>query len=533
MIRVRQIKILVTDDTYLSRLKKVAKVLKVKESDILKLEIKRKAIDARDKNYIYYIYEFDCLLKNEEIFLKKLPRLNNKNISRVIEMKPRIPKFGSLNLKSRIVIVGMGPAGLFAAYNLAKYGYKPLIIEQGKKVEDRVLDVLKFFETGNLNPLSNVQFGEGGAGTFSDGKLNTLVKDKDNLIKEVFELFVKWGAPKEILYLKNPHIGTDILRKVIVNMRDEIKKLGGEIWYQTKLTDILINDNKLEKIVLNNKLELECSHLILAIGHSARDTFRMLEKKKIEITPKPFAIGVRVMHKQSLINENQYGKYANLLPPANYKLTYKTKKGRGVYSFCMCPGGFVVNASSSFKELVINGMSNYKRDEELANSAIVVTVNVSDYGNYPLAGIEYQEKLEKLTYKLGNGNIPIQLWGDFVGNKPSLTLGSVNPVIKGGYILTNIREVLPDFVTEALLEAIPEFAKKIKGFDNKDTLLAIIESRTSSPIRIKRDENYEASIKGIYPCGEGAGYAGGITTSAMDGLKISYHLIETYNNSIN
>ena len=523
MLKVRQVKISLDKDNEITWLTKLSQVLKVNQSEILSYQISKKSIDARDKENIYFVYEFLASVKDE----KKVLRLKNKDIILDKEEEFKIQS-GNQKLDSRIIIVGSGPAGLFAGYLLAEYGYKPLIIERGVKVEERILDVEKFWKTGILNLESNVQFGEGGAGTFSDGKLNTLIKDKDNLKKKVLEIFCANGAPKEIMYLQNPHIGTDNLRIVIKNIRENILKMGGEIRYQTKLTNLIIENQELMGVEVNNKERIACKSLILAIGHSARDTFRMLIKNNLEIVSKPFAVGVRVMHQASLINENQYGKFKDILPPASYKLTYNTKNGRGVYSFCMCPGGYVIDSSSEKERLVVNGMSNYKRDTNTSNSAIIVTVNASDFGNDVESGIKFQRELEEKAYKLADGKIPIQLWQDFLANKKSTKLGRVEAITKGDYEFANLREILPSFIVESLIEAMPNFAKKIAGFNNPDVILAGVETRTSSPIRIIRDINFESNIKGIYPCGEGAGYAGGITSSAIDGMKIAKYLIEKY-----
>lgn len=524
MLKVRQIKISPIEDSLAKRIETLSQILKIKPSDILKIEISKKSIDARDKENIYFVYEFNLQVNDEEKVLKKV---KSKDIFSYQEEFFKITR-GNNKLKSRIIIVGSGPAGLFAGYLLAQYGYKPLIIERGKKIEERIVDVEKYWKDGTLNLESNVQFGEGGAGTFSDGKLNTLIKDKDKLKKKVLEIFVENGAPEEILYLQNPHIGTDLLRIVIKNMRENIFKMGGAIRYQTKLTNLMVENNSLVGIEVNYQEKILCQHLILAIGHSARDTIDMLLQNKLEMTSKPFAVGVRVMHQADMINENQYGKFKDILGSASYKLTYTTKKGRGVYSFCMCPGGYVVASASEKYRLVINGMSNYKRDTITSNSAIVVTVSQSDFGDGILDGVKFQRDLEAKAYKLGNGNIPLQLWKDFLANRKSTELGSIKPITKGKYVLANLREMLPPFIIEALLEAMPNFAKKIKGFANSDVILAGIETRTSSPIKIMRNASFEANIKGIYPSGEGAGYAGGITSSAIDGLKIAKFLIEKY-----
>ena len=521
MLRIHNIKIKVEEDSTPKLLEKIVKVLNLSKDSIEKLTIHKKSLDARNKSEIFYIYEVDIKVPNEEKLLKKYA---SSDI-----YKTPIEEYSFLKEKANIespIIVGSGPAGLFAAYILAEHGYKPIIIEQGEKVEERLKSIEHFFKTGKLNPNSNVQFGEGGAGTFSDGKLNTLVKDKEFRGKKVFEIFVENGAPAEIMYLKNPHIGTDLLRTVIINMRNKMLSLGVTIHYNTKLTNLIIKDNTLEAIEVNNSKIIPCKNLLLAIGHSARDTFYMLNENNVSMTSKAFAIGLRIEHPQDMINISQYGeKYAKMLPPASYKLTYQTKDNRGVYSFCMCPGGYVVNASSEEGLLAINGMSNHARDSKNANSALVVTITKDDFGNNPLSGIEFQRELEKKAYNLENGKIPTQLLKDFYANKKSTFLGNVEVITKGSYALSNLNDILPPYVSSSIKEAIPNFATKIKGYDREDAILLGIESRTSSPVRIIRDASGMSNIKGLYPVGEGAGYAGGITTAAMDGLKIAEHLI--------
>ena len=374
-----------------------------------------------------------------------------------------------------------------------------------------------------------MQFGEGGAGTFSDGKLNTLVKDKWHRGKKVFDILVENGAPKEILYEHKPHIGTDLLRKVIINIRNKIISMGGEIRYRSLLTDISISEGKLVGVVVNGEEKISCSVMVLAIGHSARDTFSWLYEKGVTMRGKPFAVGIRIQHPQKLINENQYGvKYAGLLGAASYKLTYTTKDSRGVYSFCMCPGGYVVNASSEAGRLAINGMSNHARDTENANSALIVTVGPKDFGSFPLAGMEFQRKLEECAFTAGDGKIPVQLFQDFLDGKVSTQFASVAPVFKGAVSFADLNQVLPTYVSSSLKEAIAYFDKKIAGYARKDAILAGVESRTSSPIQIERNHEGQANILGLYPCGEGSGYAGGITTAAMDGLKIAESIIQKY-----
>lgn len=527
MIRVRQIKSNI-NSTKSDIIKDTAKKLKINESEIIELNIKKKSLDARDKQNIQYVYEVDVKLKDEKKVLKK--KSNDIFKAPIEEYKFNIT--GTTKLKQRPIIVGAGPAGLFCGYMLAKYGYRPIIIERGEKVENRIKTVEKFWQTGKLNQESNVQFGEGGAGTFSDGKLNTLVKDKMFRNKKVLEIFVEAGAPEEILYINKPHIGTDLLRDVVKNLRNKIIDMGGEFKFNSCLTDIDIENGKITGIKINNNEILNTNILVLAIGHSARDTFKMLNEKNINMSAKPFAIGVRVQHKQEMINRAQYGEnYPKELPTASYKLTYKSSDGRGVYTFCMCPGGFVVNSSSQENRLAINGMSNFKRDEENANSAVIVTITPQDFGNKPLDGMKFQEKLEEIAYKKGNGKIPTQLFKDFKENKNSKEFGDVKPVMKGNYEFANLQEVLPNYITKALIEGITEFDKKIKGFARDDTILSAIESRTSSPIKIQRNENGECNIKGIYPSGEGAGYAGGITSSAIDGIKIAEYIASKYNNN--
>ena len=518
MIRIRQIKMPITH-TKQDLINKICKKLNIKKENIKKIIINKKSIDARKE--INYIYEVDIETNQEKEILKR----KIKDTLKTPNENYKFTITGKKILKEKPVIIGAGPAGLFCAYFLAKNGYNPIIIERGEEVDKRVKTVEKFWKENILNTNSNIQFGEGGAGTFSDGKLNTT--SKDIRIKEILKIFVKNGAPKEILYIKNPHIGTDILRIVIKNIRNEIIKYGGKFIFNTTLEDIQIIDNKISKIKINDKI-INTETLILAIGHSSRDTFKMLLKKSINMKAKPFAVGIRVQHKQELIDKNQYGKEYKNLPKASYKLTYKSPEGRGVYSFCMCPGGFVVNSSSEKGKLVINGMSNYKRDEENANSAIIVTVSEKDFGNKPLDGIKFQEKLEQITYKEGNGNIPVQLYKDFKNNKISKNFGTIKPVIKGKYQFANINNIFPKYITNALIQGIEHFDKKIKGFAQDDTIIAAIESRTSSPVKIFRDENLESNIKGIYPCGEGAGYAGGIMTSAIDGIKVAESIAKKY-----
>lgn len=523
MIRIRQVKVKIKSSEK-EIIKNIADKLKIKEDEIIEISIKKKSLDARDKQDIHYVYEFDVEVKDENKVLKR----RSKDILKSPKEEYVFNINGTKKLQHRPIIIGAGPAGLFCGYMLAKYGYKPIIIERGEKVEDRIKTVEKYWETGELNKESNVQFGEGGAGTFSDGKLNTLVKDKMFRNKKVLEIFVEAGAPEEILYINKPHIGTDLLRTVVKNLRNKIINMGGEFRYNSCLTDINIENGKINTIEINHNEIMNTEILVLAIGHSARDTFRMLNEKSIGMSAKPFAIGVRIQHKQDMINKSQYGENELDLPPASYKLTYKASNGRGVYTFCMCPGGFVVNSSSEENRLAINGMSNFKRNEENANSAVIVTVTPEDFGDNCLSGLEFQERLEEITYKKGNGKIPVQLFGDFKENKISKEFGEIKPIMKGNYEFANLQEIFPEYITKSLIEAINEFDKKIKGFSNDNSIIAAIESRTSSPIRIERNENTQCNIGGIYPCGEGAGYAGGITSAAMDGIKIAENIAKIY-----
>ncbi len=527
MIRVRQVEVDINKDTKEELLKKTATKLKIDTKEIHSIKINKKSLDARKKPNLKFIYEIDISCIDENKTLRK----NTKDVLKTPDQTYKFNIHGTESLKNQIIIVGAGPAGLFCAYLLAENGYKPLVIERGEDVDHRIHTVQEFWSTGVLNQNSNVQFGEGGAGTFSDGKLNTLSKDSKNRMRKVFETFVLCGANEEILYENKPHIGTDILRNVIKNMRNKIVEMGGEFRYNACLTNLTIKNQKLVAIEVNHREIIPCENLVLAIGHSARDTFEMLYDKNIEMTPKPFSVGIRIEHPQSMINISQYGMNNHpKLKAASYKLTYQASTGRGVYSFCMCPGGYVVNASSEDKMLTINGMSNYKRDSKNANSAIVVTVTSDDFGSHPLDGLEFQRKLESIAYKKGQGKIPIQLYKDFKENRLSTQFGNIEPIFKGMYTFANLNEILPTYICSSLKEGIEYFGTKIKGYDREDAIIAGIESRTSSPVRIIRDAFYNTNVKGIYPCGEGAGYAGGITTAAMDGIKVAEAITSIYKN---
>lgn len=501
----------------------IGKGLKLPHHKIESYKIIKKSIDARKKNEIKYIYTMDVHLTGESAGREKeiISKSKNPNVTLTEETHYDFVPSGKESLRNRPVVVGLGPAGLFCAYLLAQKGYQPLVIERGYEVNRRVREVEHYWNGGTLNTECNVQFGEGGAGTFSDGKLNTMVKDTSNRHPFVMETFVNHGAPSEILYLNKPHIGTDKLKLVVESMRKEIIRMGGEVRFGTKLTDLTIEEGQLVKIELNHNEVIPCNVLITAIGHSARDTFSMFQRRGLMLSPKPFAIGLRIEHKQSSISKAQYGDEYRKLSPADYKLTHQTASGRGVYSFCMCPGGFVVNSSSEEGHLTVNGMSNYLRDEENANSAIVVTVGPGDFeGTGPLSGIEFQRKWEALAYQTGRGKVPVQLFGDLLRNRESVTIGNIKPNIKGPYQLANLTECLPKTIIQSLTEGIISFDKKIQGFADEEAVLSGVETRTSSPVRIHRNDAYESSLGGLYPCGEGAGYAGGITSAAMDGIKV-------------
>lgn len=524
MIRVRQIKILCDDFSENNLKNKIANLLKINNSDILKVMIHKKSIDARKKPQIFYVIEADVLVKNEGIIQL------NENIFKSPNEEYTFKITGSEDLNYRPIIVGSGPAGLFCAYVLAENGYKPIVIERGSNIEKRTIAVEHFWQTGEIDINTNVQFGEGGAGTFSDGKLNTLNKDEGNRQRKVFNTFVQNGAHEDILYDSKPHVGTDVLKKVIPNIREKIIAMGGEFYFNSLMTDIEVVNGKIKRIEINNEYWLDTDVLVLAIGHSARDTMEMLYRHKLGMIPKPFAMGVRVEHLQKDINISQYGSDNPNLPPASYKLTYTTKKGKGVYTFCMCPGGYVVNASSERDHLVVNGMSNYGRESENANSAIVVTVNEDDYGHNVMDGMKLQRQLEEKAYLVGNGKITIQRYKDFCDDVKTTSVGKIKPIVKGDYILGNLNEILPKYISDAIKEAMPMFSHKIKCFADDDVLFLGLEARTSSPIRINRDEDGVSDILGVYPCGEGAGYAGGITTSAIDGIKVAENIEKKYRN---
>ena len=506
-------------------------------------QIVRKSVDARKKPQLFYVYTIDAEFENEKKLLSaKKSKWTKPSVSNYIfpysNSKEAGMSFKEEKLEERPVIVGMGPAGLFAALVLARAGFAPVVFERGDCVETRSEVVEHFFETGELDEESNVQFGEGGAGTFSDGKLNTLVKDKFGRNHFVLKEFVKHGAPEDILYEAKPHIGTDILKDVVASIRKEIESLGGEVHFRTKVCDILCEDiagrqnSQIKGLLIEKdgvRTKYPCRNVIFAIGHSARDTFYMLHERELSMNPKAFAIGVRVEHLAHLINESQYGEgYPEEVPTASYKLTHQCKgTGRGIYSFCMCPGGYVVNSSSEKGRLCVNGMSYHDRAGHNSNTALITTVTPDDFpSDSPLAGLEFQRKYEELAYKIGNGKIPVQLFGDFLKNQMSTKLGNVTPSIKGEWQFANLHECLPDYVCASLEEGMRAFGHKIKGYDAEDTVFSGVETRTSSPLRMERNKQFESNIQGLFPCGEGAGYAGGITSAAMDGIKTAEAIAE-------
>lgn len=526
MIRINQLKLPVAHDKQ-DLLEKAAKTLKLPLKEIRSLRIVKQSVDARKKPDIYYIYSVEVETAKEDHVLH---RAKNPNVTKGGEKKYCFPSQGAQKLLSPPVIIGTGPAGLFCGLMLARLGYHPLLVERGQDVDCRKKTVEEFWRSGALNPNTNVQFGEGGAGTFSDGKLNTLVKDPFLRNQKVLELFVEFGADPSILYLSKPHIGTDVLSELVKNMRQEIIRLGGEVRFDCCVTDFMLDKGQISGLVVNRREEIPAQCVVLAIGHSARDTFLALNQRGIPMEAKSFAVGLRIQHPQKSINRSQYGTDSHpILGAADYKLTHQCSNGRGVYSFCMCPGGYVVNASSEEGRLAVNGMSYHKRDGENANSALIVTVTPEDFHTPgPLGGVEFQRELEAAAYRWGKGKIPVQLYGDFKNNRITKGFGEVKPAFCGSYGFANMREFLPVFLSEALVEGIESFGGRIHGFSRSDAIMAGVESRTSSPVRIPRGEDFESSVKGLYPCGEGAGYAGGITSAAMDGIKVAEALAAKY-----
>ena len=518
------------DESSLAKI--AARALGISESEILSLTVKRISLDARKKNDIFFLYTIEISLPREqESFLLKRQL---KNVFPTGGESPREICIGSKKMERPVVVVGLGPAGLFAAYTLAKYGYHPIVIERGKPVEERKRDVERFWKEGKLLPQSNVMFGEGGAGTFSDGKLTTRIKDAR--AHEVVELLTEFGAPQRIKLLAKPHVGTDQLVKTVGNMRRAIEKMGGSVRFETTLTGLEkdADGNLLAvQIVQNgNAHKLECCACILAMGQGARDTYRMLYKSGLELRPKAFAVGVRIEHPRELIDRSQFGEFAGhpRLGAAEYRLSDRSGD-RGVYTFCMCPGGSVVASSSDMEQVVTNGMSNYARDGSNSNAAIVVQVDSRDFGTDPLSGMLFQEKLERDAFVLGGSCFaaPAERAGDFLKRSKPGDFGGVIPSYRPGVVKSDLFGCLPDFVALGIQDGIKAFGKRLRGFDQYDAVLTAVESRTSSPVRIERDENGESTrMHGLYPVGEGAGYAGGIVSAAVDGMRAAQRIVEIY-----
>ncbi|MGC8808898.1 MAG: NAD(P)/FAD-dependent oxidoreductase [bacterium] len=507
---------------------KVADILGIPLHHIQRWRILKKSLDARQKKKIHFVYALEISMSSAEESRVLSQPPNKLKVEKVAVPVPSPSPKVTRPLKERPIIIGSGPAGLFCAWQLVTAGLTPLIIERGKMVEERIRDVAKFWAEGILNPESNVQFGEGGAGTFSDGKLFTRLHTP--LISQILEIFVRFGAPAEITYWQKPHIGTDRLRKVIAAMREWLKAQGVEFQFQTKLTGLKISRGQITGVIVNNERELPTSILILAIGHSARDTFQMLYRAGVAMEPKPYAMGVRIEHPQNLINKIQYGPAAGhpALPPAEYALSFRTAQGRPVYSFCMCPGGAVIAASSEEYKLVTNGMSMYRRNSPYANSALVVGVNPVDFPSlHPLAGIEWQRQWEGKAYQLGGGRYraPAQSVLDFLQGREATSIRPTS--FKPGITPAPLEDCLPKFVVNSLREALPYFHKKMPGFSSAEAMLIGVETRTSSPVRITRGPDFQSlTLAGLYPIGEGSGYAGGIISSALDGLKAAKAIVE-------
>lgn len=558
MIRISQIKIPVTGKETDAKekgklLEKAARLLRTDPAAILSISIVRRSIDARKKPALFYVYTVDVEMKNEAQLLKRFKGKEGQ-IQIVSRQSYHFVESGEKPLQAPPIIVGTGPAGLFCGYMLAKAGYRPILLERGKEVHKRLEDVERFWKDGILDPSSNVQFGEGGAGTFSDGKLTTTVKDVCGRQREVLRIFVEAGAPEEILYDAKPHIGTDILIKVVENLRKKILTWGGEIYFETQAEALLIEEGRAVGVMAKGK-PLYGGAVILAIGHSARDTFQRLFEQDVPMEAKAFAVGLRMEHPRAVIDSLQYGEGAALLPAAPYKVTAKTSAGRGVYSFCMCPGGYVVNASSESGMTAVNGMSYSGRDGKNSNSAMIVTVTPEDFdGEGPLVGIAFQRRLEEKAYEIGQGAVPVERYGDFraavcAGQSVKVQKSTVQrstesgqetndlmkkydsefvPAIKGAWRFAAVHDILPEALNQALAEGIDSIGQNMLGFDDDDAYLSGVESRTSSPVRILRDETGQSAIRGLYPCGEGAGYAGGITSAAMDGILIAEKLASDY-----
>lgn len=541
MIRISQLK-LPCGHSEADLEEKIRKTIKLKDRDTVRYRIRKHSIDARKKPQLFDIYTVDADLKMGIKAERKLAaKLRNRNIAVVEESGYQFPPAGGEKMNTRPVVIGAGPAGLFCALMLAEHGYRPILLERGRCVEERAKDIDRYWESGKLDPSSNVQFGEGGAGTFSDGKLNTQINDKTGRSEKVLQVFTEAGAPEDIRYESKPHIGTDLLRVVIPAIRNRILAAGGDVRFEAQVTDLVIEDGSVRALVLADGSELRTDTVVLAPGHSARDTIASLFQRGVPMEPKAFAVGLRVSHPQSLIDRAQYGVWEREemrelgLSAAPYKLTAKAASGRGVYSFCMCPGGYIVDASSEPSRIAVNGMSEHARGSGRANSAIVCTVGPEEYGTeHPLSGMYFQQKLEEKAYRIGQGAIPVQRYirmkenfekrrnGEPVpADSPDPYLTSHDLCIRGRWTPADLSELLPRALTADFIEGMEEFDHKIPGFAGEEAFAAGIESRTSSPVRIPRGEDLQSRIRGLYPCGEGAGYAGGIMSAAMDGIRVA------------
>ncbi|MDH5527530.1 MAG: NAD(P)/FAD-dependent oxidoreductase [Nitrospirota bacterium] len=523
MLRLSEIK-LPLDHTSADLRAAIVEKLGIPERELVNFTIAKRSPDARKRGAIRLIYSVDVEVANEAAVLARLER--DPHVRPAPDTSYQYVAQAPETMRLRPVVIGAGPCGLFAALVLAEMGFKPLILERGKAVRPRTQDTFKFWRKGVFDPESNVQFGEGGAGTFSDGKLYSQIKDRRHLGRKVFTELVKAGAPEEILYVSKPHIGTYRLVQVVENMRATIERLGGEYRFEARVDDIDIVDGRVTAVVLANGERIACDHVILGVGHSARDTFHMLHARGVQMEAKPFSIGLRIEHPQALIDRCRYGDQAGhpLLGAADYKLVHHCANGRSVYSFCMCPGGTVVAATSETGCVVTNGMSQYSRNEQNANSAIVVDVTPEDYPGSPLAGIDFQRHWEQRAFELGGGtyDAPAQRVGDFLAGRPSTHGGAVEASYTPGIRLGDLSQALPDYAVEAIREALPAFDRQIKGFAMDDALLTAVETRTSSPVRIPRNEAFSSlNTVGLYPAGEGAGYAGGILSAAVDGIKVA------------
>ena len=526
---------------------RVRKTLRLGGGEPLRIEIRKHSIDARKKPQLFDIYTVDADLGiGLSAEKKRIAKLRSKDISVVQPSEYSFPEAGSEKMEKRPVVIGAGPAGLFCALMLAEHGYRPILLERGRSIEHRSSDIEKYWETGVLDPSSNIQFGEGGAGTFSDGKLNTQINDKTGRSAEVLRIFVSAGAPEDILYEGKPHIGTDKLRTVIPAIRERIIAAGGEVRFEAQVTDLKIREGAVRAVILQDGGLLETDTVVLAPGHSARDTIRALYERGIPMQQKDFAVGLRVSHPQRLIDRSQYGvcekeEMERLgLSAASYKLTARASSGRGVYSFCMCPGGYIVDASSEAGRIAVNGMSEHARDSGRANSAIVCTVGAEEFGgSHPLQGMLFQQQLEEKAFRLGNGSVPVQRYqalrdrflqteksGENTERAPSdgaedEYLKAQDLCIRGKWSEADLSDLLPRALTRDFIEGMEYFDRKIEGFAGPEAFCAGLETRTSSPVRIPRGEDLQAEIRGLYPCGEGAGYAGGIMSAAMDGIRVA------------